>query len=570
MTATEVAPAPTPNKALIKLEHLGRWCAGRRGMEVPALLLRALHGGTPAMRDMGPALLPPDFRERRKPEIYADRLERSVLFPGYVKAVSDIAARPFQEAVKLKEADGLPEELKKLETDCDRQGLDLTSFARGRMRVLADRSITLWLVDNPPTPTKVRERTGEERTPNLSDAERLDLRPYFVKVHPDDIIDWAWRYDEGSKKRHLAYIQIFDETPRTDPKTGDEKLIQTIRFWTETEWQVWEREVPIRTAPNATSDALVKGPTLATLARQKWSRSQNDPQGGSTYAMVDGAKHQLGEIPLVIVNVDEESMDPLVAHPALFDLAWLNIEHWQSSSQQRNVLHFARAPMLFGAGFPDKFVEGTEQLVLGAGASTFSKDPNAKLSYVEPQFGTSIEAGERDLKAIEDRMTLLGMAPLMQAEGAPNDKKTATGVAADEMRTQSTAQSWVEALEWGLWRAYELAAKWIGAKLPENFSVGLFRDIGILARSQQDLDALDKARTRGDIPRTAFVEELIRRKVLPRDYDVEAAEAELEDEAQTDMDKFMQETKATADASAKAKAAMGPPGGMPPKKGAAA
>jgi len=33
------------------------------------------------------------------------------------------------------------------------------------------------------------------------------------------------------------------------------------------------------------------------------------------------------------------------AKPPLLDLAWLNVEHWQSASDQSNILHVARVPI---------------------------------------------------------------------------------------------------------------------------------------------------------------------------------------------------------------------------------
>ena len=37
----------------------------------------------------------------------------------------------------------------------------------------------------------------------------------------------------------------------------------------------------------------------------------------------------------------------------MIDLAWLNLAHWQSASDQRHILHVARVPFLFGRGLSE-------------------------------------------------------------------------------------------------------------------------------------------------------------------------------------------------------------------------
>src|SRR3546814_11327266 len=55
-----------------------------------------------------------------------------------------------------------------------------------------------------------------------------------------------------------------------------------------------------------------------------------------------------GTLPLVTVYAERTGY--LTARPPLLDLAWLNLAHWQSSSDQRHILHVARVPILFEIG----------------------------------------------------------------------------------------------------------------------------------------------------------------------------------------------------------------------------
>jgi hypothetical protein len=97
------------------------------------------------------------------------------------------------------------------------------------------------------------------------------------------------------------------------------------------------------------------------------------------------------EIPLLPVYINRT--DFMRASPPLAKLAELNIAHWQSSSDQRNILHVARVPILFGAG-----VRRRRQNAIGASEMVkFNSNPAAKLTYVE-HTGAAIGAGERIAK----------------------------------------------------------------------------------------------------------------------------------------------------------------------------
>jgi len=536
--ATEEAPSQAPPK--FREENLGKWCQNRQGMEVEYLLLRALNGGTKAMREMGTSLLPMDWRERQVPRDYCARRDRTTLYPGYSDAVDQIASRPFQRSVTLKDGDKLEGNLKRIENDTDREGTDLTAFSRWLLGSVVDRGIGLFIVDNPQTPAEVPDGLGGKRAAQLPDVEALDLRPYFIRVTADNLIDWAWRTDKASGREVLAYIQLFDENSRTDPDTGDEQTVQRIRYWSETEWAIWERKIP---APSALTGNDVDSPDLTTRAKLSWQRSLNNlKEQGPRYFRQKHGTHPLGEVPLVAVNVNPCGPDRLTARPPLGNLAWLNVAHWQSQSQQANILHYVRAPILKGSGVPKDLEDGTRQIVLGAGATAFSSSPDFDLSWVSAD-GSAIADGREDLKGIEDKMSKLGMQPLMMPVTSP---QTATGVAADELRTQSKAQSWVEATEWGLYRGYELAAKWEGVKLHESFTITIFRDNSLLSRSQQDLDALDKMRTRGDISLPTFLAAVIERGTLPRDLDIDAEVLAVEGEKEAAMQQFTAEAEVMA------------------------
>ena len=72
------------------------------------------------------------------------------------------------------------------------------------------------------------------------------------------------------------------------------------------------------------------------------------------------------------------TIDNQVGELPLLDLAWLNIAHWQSSSDQRHVLTVARFPMLAGSGVPEN-----TNVVVGPDRMLTTPNADGKFYYVE-------------------------------------------------------------------------------------------------------------------------------------------------------------------------------------------
>ncbi|WP_159182339.1 DUF4055 domain-containing protein, partial [Escherichia coli] len=96
--------------------------------------------------------------------------------------------------------------------------------------------------------------------------------------------------------------------------------------------------------------------------------------------------------------------------PPLLNLGLLNIKHWQSQSEQDNILHVARVPLLVAYG-----LDRNEELTVGASTATIFEDRTKNgLEYVEHS-GAAIESGETSLEKLENQMRHAG-AKLLRAE----------------------------------------------------------------------------------------------------------------------------------------------------------
>lgn len=502
---------------------VGQWHSQRKAMEVDRIITRALRGGTTAMRSMGTVLTPMDHRERRQPKEYTSRLLRTFLFPAYDDAITGIVDKPFQRAVELKESETLPPNMQLLEYDCDREGTNLTQMGRQLMDSLADTGLAIMLVDKPSA--YVRLEDGTARPMNLDEEANADVRPYFVFVHPDSVINWSWRRD-ATGKRILAAIAIYSEAHEVDPQTMEERTVQQVLAWTETAFEMWERVMP--TSIGGLSPSVDTQGDLLITAKQSstaTSASDRDP-----YVLVAEGPNPLGRVPVVFRNVSRRGGDPLVAKPPMIDLAWKNVDDWLVTSSLSNNLHWHSYPALSISGASAELADGTVDVTYGAGATIISRDPQMQVGFVETTGAAAQKLMER-LAGIRTEEQSLGLAPFLEQVSAGS---TATAVDAAGARAQSRVQSWTEQLEWLLYDAYGMAMLWETAgrddELPAGFDVDIFRDFGIPTRAQTDLQTLATARQAKEITQATFLRELQKRGTLGDEVDIDREVAETQAE----------------------------------------
>jgi len=91
--------------------------------------------------------------------------------------------------------------------------------------------------------------------------------------------------------------------------------------------------------------------------------------------------------------------------PPLMGLAELNQWHWISASDQNNILHFARVPILFGSALN---TDDNGSVKISARNLITSDDPAGDLKFVEHS-GKAIGDGWKDLERIEMLMSLWGL-----------------------------------------------------------------------------------------------------------------------------------------------------------------
>ena len=442
-------------------------------------LINVLMGGTAAMQEAGAKYLPQEPAESA--QAWKIRLQRTVLFNAIKRTVQKLTGEVFSKDVDV--GDDIPESIKLWLEDVDLQGRNESRFSQEVFQTAIKDGVTHILVDYPQA----------DGVATLADEKAAAIRPYWIHIKADQVI--GWRFEVINGKRVLSQVRITECQEVADGAYGM-KEVNRIRVLNRDSFEIWEEKT--------------------------------DDKGEVQWEMVHSGALTLGLIPLVTIMFGEQ-MSPMTACPPLEDLAYLNLAHWQSSSDQRNILHFARVPLLFGKGLTDDQgrppgAEGSN-FEIGVNRLIHSTNPDADLKVVEHS-GNCIQAGRDDLHDMEDQMAMFGLT-LMLPKGV---QTTATQSASDKSENDSALRGWAMVLKDCLELALSYMAQW--AKLGDKGgSVTVNTDFR--AFSGLDMQFLTQAMIAGKIPMGLWLSEMQRRGVIAEDFDETEIMAMLENEARS-------------------------------------
>ena len=430
----------------------------------------ALLGGTEAMRE-SPELLVQFSHESQ--ENYQSRLHSATLFNVTAMTLDAWVGRPFGDPIVYH--NDFDSELLELTENIDRQGNNMDVFAREWFRTGLAKSYSHVLVDMPRT--TLFDDQGNPMPRTLADDISEGVRPYMTHLPPEAV-----------------FFMAADVGP-----DGIERLTE-VRIWQYRQIQdgFLEASVPQikRMLPGMVEIYELEDPTEQD--EEKWN-----------WVVVDSYNYDLPYIPLVTFYADRTGL--MTGQPPLSDLADMNVTHWNSDSEQRNILAVARFPILAATG-----VLSRKDLVIGPKKLLQSEDKDAKFFYVE-HTGAAINAGFKDLAELEARMAAWGSQFLIKRPG----HTSATSRAMDSAESSSPLQDKTNRFMDSANRAFEIMSDWMNRSTKEwTNTIKLSTDFGPEEFEQGDVQLLLDARLAGDISREQFMHELMRRGVLADDFDI--------------------------------------------------
>jgi hypothetical protein len=326
-------------------------------MEVDWKMVSDLLGGTRAMRNAGTQWLT-QFPKEKKQD-YDRRIADSYLYNMYRDTCKRLTAKPYSKPIQVKQ-DKLPDYLQELKNNADNQGNSLTQFGRYNFMNGVSYGKSHILVDYPLSKKQM----------NLAEERKLGIRPYFSQYDADSLIGWKTRKTVGGM---IVPSQVrLKETRVEAVGVYGEEEVDYIRVINEDSFEIYKY-----------------------IKKDK------------TWILDDIGVNTLGEIPIRTFYTMRTGF--FTAELPLEDLAWLNLAHWNSYSDHRNIMRFARLGILWATGITEE--EQKKGIEIGVNHLASSTNTDAKLGYVEYAGSGAVKLGMEELKMIEEKGEILGMQP---------------------------------------------------------------------------------------------------------------------------------------------------------------
>lgn len=423
-------------------------------------LIKALLGGTKAMRAAGKTHLPQWPNE--DDDSYNARLGVATLFPAYQRTIEILAAKPFSKSLTL--SDEVPKRIQKLTDDVDNMGRNLHSFLSEVGQRALGFGFSSILVDYPPT----LDEEGKPLYVTKADELAAGVRPYFVEILADNILGWL--PTNPTSAADLTQLRLLEIVSVPDGEFA-EKKIEQVRVLGKGTWAIWRKS----TAVGAGKDDWVQ---------------------------IAAGKTSTKNIPFVPVYGNRLGF--MQARPALLELAYMNVEHWQSKSDQQTITHIARVPILFAK------MLGDNAITVGAASAVKGEQPESDLKFVE-HGGAAIEAGRLSILDLEDRMRQAGAELLVNKPG----NKTEIATESDNEQGSCALAKVAENIEDAADQALQFMAEYIGEA--DGGSITLFKDFGAKSLAEASAELLLKMGVAGKLSDETLHAEMQRRGIIGPD-----------------------------------------------------
>lgn len=420
----------------------------------------ALMGGTLEMRRQGENYLPKWPNEDE--DAYKKRLSVATLLPVYEESIKQNIGRIFAEPTVLSEE--TPEKIREYAENIDMEGSRLDVWAQQFFSLAFQYGVAHALVDYP--------RTDMNEIRTKADENAAGGRSYVTMLNPRQVIGWKSKVEKG--KVVLTDLRI-KEVIIIDGDDFGQKKVEQIRH-------IMPRRVEIYRRSEGTNGESV------WMLHESWNTSRDD-------------------IPLVTLYTKKTGF--MRGTPPLLNLGLLNIKHWQSQSEQDNILHVARVPLLVAYG-----LDRNEELTVGASTATIFEDRTKNgLEYVEHS-GAAIESGETSLEKLENQMRHAG-AKLLRAENTSTKSVDQTNE--ERMQEHSPLYTMANSLEDALDNILQIMAEWSGESCGGNVDVRTELDVSAQVFDSSSALAVQSLRQGGDIRQIDAVRVLQALKFIDQD-----------------------------------------------------
>lgn len=394
-------------------------------------LIRDLIGGTRVMHAKFKDYIPKYKAE--KPESYKRRATAAKVFGGLGRVLSASVGMLFSKPPK--QEDRWTEELEGHAENIDGKGAKFDVFAKRRAEdAIADGFVGI-LVDFPPVEGKI-QHSGDEAA--------LNARPFWRGYMRADILSW-WTDTIGNVET-LVQVVLREGGAKRTGKFGSEPVVlyRICRL------------------------SLMRDPQVESGGRALmawWQLVEEEQQADGTVVLKehgrgtfrDKAGTPFSRIPLAIAYAGRTDA-VLTANPPLLDVAWANLEHWQTATDLR---HYEKE-----CCFPQPTVEGELAKGPHGEALPFLRGPGvlahvtAGSKYTVTELtGSSLDQLRQSLQEKKQEIAELGLSFLNRETRAA---ETAEAKRLDSTAENSTLATAAQGIEDGLNEAWGFHALYLG------------------------------------------------------------------------------------------------------------
>lgn len=449
-------------------------------MEPAWAIATDLMGGTATMRKAGEAYMPKWPNEETV--TWQNRVNVATLFPAYSRTVKTLTGKPFSKAITF--AVEPSDQIKEWCENIDLQGSNLHSFASDLTETAIGWGLAGILVDCP-SAEKLKEGG---RVPTQADEQAAGIRPYMVKIWASQLLGWRSQRGENGVEK-LLMLRYMETITEPDGEFGEKQTPQ-IRVLEPGKWRTFREK--------RNNDG-----------KMEW---QQHEEGVTTLQVVP------------FVPVYGNRIGYMMGVPPMLELAYMNIKHWQSQSDQDTILHVARVPILAVSGVDQGGgdEDGAKKFELTVGASAAVSLPiGGDLKFVE-HTGAGIAAGKASLDDLKEEMRQAGAELLVIKPGSI----TATQTQAEDSIGMCDLQRIIQSVEDSLDQALELMGLW--AKDDKPGKVNIHSDFSTLGLAEASAELLHRMWQSGALSIEVLLKELQRRGIIAPDVDLEDEKARIE------------------------------------------
>jgi len=400
-------------------------------------LIEDLLGGTKAVRAKTTLYLPKE--EGETTSSYNNRLSRTYLNNFFKHTVNKLSSEVFQKEIAFEESKNdqgklAIQNIKEFSEDINFEGDDITTFGKENFESGISLGSSLIHVNYPQVPGLeivggshyYKASDGNIKPVTNDERKKNGWRPYFVHYPITSVI--------RSSERRINGINTLDGLVLRDKVYYEsaiyDNMVERLQYFYledgQFKYKVWFQKID----------------------EVEWE----EVGGGSTGLPI---------IPICTFSPGKK-INMILAELPLQTLAELNIVHYQSDSDQRNILHYARLITFFGRGIDSALNEN--KIIVGANRVVHSDAEYGDFKVVEPS-GKAIESGRKDLENLETKMGMFGLSLLLPK----SDRATATEKLIDTSESDSILKSWALMYQSTLRRAYSMIAMYYPESMRKDY-----------------------------------------------------------------------------------------------------